>query len=104
MSIEISISQRCGGEFGQPIYFAQDCLATFTLDGNVDNAQMMAGYAIEGMINAHAGDVLLITVRCYGKLVARYFGVSTKKLATECSEFVNGHMFDWSHHAQRLTR
>ena len=102
MSIVITVAQRCGGEYGQSVYFAEDTTATFSLDGNADNAQMMAGYALDGIVRAHRGDTLLVTVRLYGDLVARWVGVASTVAADELSAFVNGRMKDYRWTAVRI--
>ena len=99
MTIEITVSQRCTNTLDGPTsyYFAKDTTATFTLDGNSDNAQMMAGYALGGIIKAHRGDVLLVEIRFYDALVGRWVGEADTIAADELEAFVNGRMSDFAH-------
>lgn len=100
--IEVTISQRCGGEYGQPVYFAADCTATFSLDGNADNACMMAGSAVSGQIKAHRGDTLLVVVKVNGELRARWVGEANQHAADAFDSFLNGRMRDWSYEARHI--
>jgi hypothetical protein len=102
MSIQITVSQRCGGEYGQRVYFAKDCDATFSLDGNADNAQMMAGYALAGIIKAHNGDTLLIDIKLHGKRVARWVGEADTNVADEFDHFVGTRMWDFAYVCRRI--
>ncbi|WP_375188452.1 hypothetical protein [Sphingobium yanoikuyae] len=101
MSIEVTISQRCGGEYGQPVYFAADCTATFSLDGNADNAQLMAGGAVENAIKAHRGDTLLIVVKLNGEIRARWMGEATDIAAQGFDDFISsGRLCDFAYTAR----
>lgn len=112
MTIQINISQRSDWltssethKSGCPrrYWFNHETNATFSLDGNPDIAQMMAGYAVAGIIRAHRGDVLLVTVQLHGKLVARWVGEASDKAADEFDTFLpSRRLDDFNYTARRL--